>query len=225
MTDNQKVNIVIFGSTGLIGSNLAKEIAKRNVNLILHGKSKKKLEKLNDEIIKIGEKPLLLNFDVENDCQYKNLGISLQSKFKQIDFYINAIGFNEKLCPLTDLTFKEWDKLIEINLSSNWKILKEIEPLLKNSKKPKIIFFSNSEITKGLPYYNALSVSKAGLKTMINIFFKEKEKFSYHIEIFEIDNLKSGLFKKNFSKKNINESKIILKQIVSPILNLIDDHF
>ena len=123
----KQINGIIFGATGKIGSKISLKLAQKGVNLVLHGKSRKKLEDLNDQIIKIGKKPILLNFDVKKQVNYKGLGFILSNRVKKIDFYINAIGYIDKLCPLTDLTFEDWDKLIEINLSSNWKLLKEIE--------------------------------------------------------------------------------------------------
>ena len=41
---------IIFGATGLIGSQIAHEMTKKGAKLILHGTSKKKLEKLDDHL-------------------------------------------------------------------------------------------------------------------------------------------------------------------------------
>ena len=41
---------IIFGATGFIGRQVALEMSKRKVKLVLHGKTKKKLEELYDEI-------------------------------------------------------------------------------------------------------------------------------------------------------------------------------
>ena len=194
----KQINGIIFGATGKIGSKISLKLAQKGVNLVLHGKSRKKLEDLNDQIIKIGKKPILLNFDVKKQVNYKGLGFILSNRVKKIDFYINAIGYIDKLCPLTDLTLEDWDKLIEINLSSNWKLLKEIEPLLKKSKKPKVFFFSNKSISIGKPYFHAFSVAKAGLESLAETYAIEKKKFSFYIEVIEFENLKTGVFKKNY---------------------------
>ena len=42
-------NGIIFGSTGILGSKISLDLAQMNTNLILHGKSIKKLIKLGDE--------------------------------------------------------------------------------------------------------------------------------------------------------------------------------
>ena len=51
MSENGKG--IIFGATGFIGSQVAHKMTKKGVKLILHGKSKKKLEKLEREDLKV----------------------------------------------------------------------------------------------------------------------------------------------------------------------------
>ena len=46
--------------------------------------------------------------------------------------------------------------MIEINVNSFWKILKELEPLLKKSTNPRVIFLINDDSLSGKPYQNFL---------------------------------------------------------------------
>lgn len=210
----KQINGIIFGATGTIGSQISLKLAEKGINLILHGKSKKKLEDLDDQIIKVGKKPILLNFDVQKETNYKNLGLLLSRRINHLDFYINAIGYIDQLCPLTDLTFENWDKLIEINLSSNWKLLKEIEPLLKKSSRPKVFFFSNKIISFGKAYFHAFAVAKAGLESLAEVYASEKKKFSFDVKVIEFENLKTGIFKKNY---NCPSEKEVINKINSKI--------
>ena len=217
----KQINGIIFGATGKIGSKISLMLAKKGVNLVLHGKSKNKLKYLNDQIIKVGKKPILLNFDVSKQDNYKDLGIILSNRIKKMDFYINAVGYIDKLCPLTDLTFEDWDKLIEINLSSNWKLLKEIEPLLRNSEKPKVLFFTDKSISDGKPYFHAFAVAKAGLESLAETYANEKKKFFFHIEVIEFENMKTGVFKKNYNNCHEKEAEKKINANAEYIENII----
>ena len=217
----KQINGIIFGATGKIGSKISLKLAQKGVNLVLHGKSKNKLKCLNDKIIKIGKKPILLNFDVIKQDNYKGLGIILSNRITKIDFYINAIGYIEKLCPLTDLTFEDWDKLIEINLSSNWKLLKEIEPLLRKSEKPKVLFFNDKSISDGKPYFHAFAVAKAGLESLAKTYANEKKKFPFHIEVIEFENMRTGVFKKNYNNPYEKETENQINDNADYIENII----
>ena len=49
---------------------------------------------------------------------------------------MNFVGKFERLAPLTNLTDSEWEEMMEVNINSYWRILKELEPLLKKAKNP-----------------------------------------------------------------------------------------
>lgn len=209
----KRKTVIIFGATGYIGEKISVELAKYDLNLVLHGKSKKKLISLDDKIRGLGKKSTLINCDFCNSDNFKKLAFSISQKYTNIDCIINAIGVIEKLCPLTDLTFEEWDKMISINLSSNWKILKNLESLLMNSVAPKIIFISNTTIAKGHPYHHAYSVAKAGLETMVKIYKEEKMKFKINVELIKLKSLKIGLLKKFYTEENKNELENLSKEL------------
>ena len=53
---------------------------------------------------------------------------------------MNFVGKFERLSPLTNLTTNEWEEMIQINVNSYWRILKELEPLLNRSMNPRVMF-------------------------------------------------------------------------------------
>ena len=138
----------------------------------------------------------------------------------------NYKDYDRELCLIQDEVIdfikntqpEKWDKLIEININCYWRILKELEPIIKNSLSPKIIFINNSKISNGKPYHNILSISQAALKTIANIYKSENKRLGIDTRIIELPNLANGitsmtvgekkLFSKNFTKKIIKESFI-----------------
>ena len=110
------------------------------------------------------------------------------------------------------------EKNIDINLTTNWVILKNSEFFLRKSRKPKNLFFYNSEIGNGA-YYNSYSVSKAALKSMVDLYQKEKKKkFNFTVKIIdieldkfcEISHLRPKYKKYNYKK----EVKMIVSEII-----------
>ncbi len=188
-----KKNGIIFGSTGILGSRISLELAKLDANLILHGKTSEKLIKLDDKIKRIDKKVTLLPADVTDKEFSKNLLEKVSSRFSKIDFIINLIGVFLGLRPLTNLSHKEWDNLIEINLSSYWRIIKELEPLLRKSKNSKVIFLSNSIISSGKAYYNTFSICQNAKETMLKILRDENLKLKLETHIIEIEKINSGM--------------------------------
>tara|TARA_B100000242_G_scaffold241912_1_gene182057 strand:+ start:123 stop:785 length:663 start_codon:yes stop_codon:yes gene_type:complete len=209
-------NGIIFGSTGILGSRISLDLAQKNTNLILHGKSFEKLIKLNDEIKKVNKNVIFFQADITHKKFAANLLSKVGSKFSRIDFVINLIGVFFGLRPLTNFSHKEWDNLIEINLSSCWRIVKELEPLLRKSLNAKIIFLENKDISSGKAYHNTFSICQKAKKTMFKIFNKENSKFRIKVNFIEIEKVNAGMSFSLSGKQKYDEKK--LKEISDSVI-------
>ena len=175
-------------------------MTKKGANLILHGKSKKKLEKLDDNLKeKFNLRQTLLQGDFTQKAFFSNISSIVQSRFNYLDFLMNFVGAFERLSPLTNLTNNEWEKLIEVNVNSYWRVLKELEPLLKKSSNPRVMFLINNS-TSGKPYQNFFSISQAMKKVIGEIFYEENKRLKIIMKIIEIPFSQQWNIFKNFPK-------------------------
>ena len=216
MVQKTPINGIVFGSTGILGSRISLDLAKKNTNLILHGKSYEKLIKLDDEIKKINKNVTFLQADITHKKFATNLLSKVSSKFSRIDFVINLIGVFFGLRPLTNFSHKEWDDLIEINLSSCWRIVKELEPLLRKSLNAKIIFIENKDISTGKAYHNTFSICQKSKETMFKIFNKENSKFRIKVHFIEIEKVNAGISLSLAGRQTYDEKK--LKEISDRVI-------
>ena len=209
-------NGIIFGSTGILGTRISLDLAQMNTNLILHGKSLEKLIKLDDEIKKVNKNVTFFQADITNKKFATNLLRKVGSKFLRIDFIINLVGVFFGLRPLTNFSHKEWDDLIEINLSSYWRIVKELEPLLRKSSNAKIIFLENRDISSGKAYHNTFSICQKAKETMLKIFRKENSKFKIKVHFIEIEKVNAGMSLSLAGKHQYDERR--LKEISDRVI-------
>ena len=216
MKRNLLSNGIIFGSTGTLGSRISLDLAKMNTNLILHGKSFEKLIKLDNEIKKVNKNVTLLQADITHKDFAANLLSKVASRFSRIDFMINLVGVFFGLRPLTNFSHKEWDNLIEINFSSYWRIVKELEPLLRKSSSAKVIFLENKDISTGKAYHNTFSICQKANETMLKIFRKENSKFKIKIHFIEIEKINAGMSLPLAGKHKVDERK--LKEISDRVI-------
>ena len=215
MLDLKNKRGIIFGATGFIGKKLSYELSKLGCKLILHGQSIEKLSELDNKIQKIKMNQILVQGDLNNENFYKNLAQSISSRFQKIDFLFILIGLFQRLSPLTHFSHQEWSKLIEVNINSYWRILKELEPIIKRSQNPKIIFINNSKISNGKAYHNILSISQAALKTVASIYKSENKRLGIDTRIIDIPNLENGITAMTAGKKKLvmeNYAKIIIEK-------------
>ena len=208
---------IIFGATGFLGEHLSIALSQKGCSLILHGKSLGKLKKLDNKIKKLNNNPSLIHGDLNNANFYKDLYNSISSRFNQIDFIFNLVGKFPRLSPLTNFSHSEWSELIEININSNWRIIKELEPLLRKSSNPKIIFLNNKNISNGKPFYSILSLSKAVAKVLAKIYNLENNRLNIETKVIEIPDLGKGItsVSQGSSTKNLDITKVIKKIINS----------
>ncbi len=216
MSNNSKKG-VIFGATEKIGSYLAYHISKRGGEIILQDKTESGLEKLSKRLKKINNKQTFLYCDHSKIENFSKIDLVIARKFKKLDFVISCIGKIDSLRPIGNLNTNEWKNLIDQNLTLNWYILKKTEVFLQKSKKPCLFFFSNEELSRGTPYFNACSVSHGALKTLISIYKKEKEKFNYNIKIIDVDknelSFLSHVLKKTVESKSQKKTNNLIEEI------------
>ena len=206
---------IIFGATGFIGSRVACKMTKNGAKLILHGKSKKKLEQLDDELKeKFNLRQILLQGDFTDKSFFNNLFKIINSRFNYLDFFMNFVGRFDRLSPLTNLTYDEWENMVQININSFWRILKELEPLLNESLKPRVVSIINTDSLTGKPYQNFFSISQVMKKVIGEIFYEENKRLKIATKIISIPLLDNGIASKISSQKNQKNYEEIIEKII-----------
>ena len=221
MLNLKKSNGIIFGASGLIGSKLAHEMSLLGSRLILHGKSKKKLLEIDNNLRKKGIKQIFLHGEITKPKFFSELSSLVLSRFDKLDFVFNLVCKFDRLSPLTHFSHVEWNNLIEININSHWRIIKELEPLLKKTKNSKVIFLNNNSISSGKAYHNILSISKSAIESLAKVYAQENKNLGLDIKLIEVPSLSAGITSKisksGFQEKRFDET--IKKIIEESFLN------
>ncbi|MBC34110.1 MAG: hypothetical protein CMN01_05750 [Rickettsiales bacterium] len=212
---------LIFGATGFVGSEVAKNLSSRGTEIILHGKSKDSLVKLEKKLAGFSNKKTFLEFNLENLDLYNSLSQTISKRTNHIDFFINAVGKFPGLFPLTHLSPQMWNELIEINLNSYWRILHCIEPFLKQATNARIIFFTCSEIASGLPFHNIFSVCKSGIETMSKVYREENKNLGLKVHLVSIKPFNQGMTLNLNTQQNENKDQIscVIEKIINKCIN------
>ena len=130
--------VFITGATSGIGEATARLLAKHNFNLILCGRRKDRLEKLQDELSSVTE-VTTLSFDVRNQPEVENAIKSLPEKWRSIDVLINNAGNAHGFDPIQNGNLKDWDAMIDINVKGLLYVSHEIIPGMTQRKSGHIV--------------------------------------------------------------------------------------
>lgn len=173
--------ILITGASDGIGRSTAIECAKQGATVIIHGKSVPRLELLYDEILQAGyTEPVIYPLDFEKitpeDCDTLNEVIS--KDFGKLDGLFNNAGWLGASTPIQQYDLKLWYRVMQINLNATFMLTQTCIPLLKHDDCSSIVFNLDDKSTA---YWGAYGVSKAGLKSLMEILADEIENTSINV--------------------------------------------
>jgi hypothetical protein len=136
--------IFITGATAGFGKAMAYRFAEAGWNLILNGRRKDRLEKIEDEIkSNYNVKVLSLPFDVRNQKETERIIHSLPHEFKNIDVLVNNAGLARGLATIQEGDIADWEVMIDTNVKGLLFVSRAIMPLMIERKKGHIINISS----------------------------------------------------------------------------------
>jgi 3-hydroxy acid dehydrogenase/malonic semialdehyde reductase len=151
--------VFITGATSGIGEATARLLAKNGFKLILCGRRKDRLEKLQGELSSQTE-TTILSFDVRNQPEVKAAIDSLPVKWKAVDVLINNAGNAHGLDPIQTGSLADWDAMIDINVKGLLYVSKEIIPGMTERKSGHIINLGSIAGKEVYPNGNVYCASK-----------------------------------------------------------------
>ena len=155
--DNKKV--FITGSSGGIGKSLCKKFIEANCIIIFSSSSKEKLNHLKNLH---GDKHIYYNLDLLDTDDLKSRIKIISEENKDIDIIINNAGItNDNL--ILRMKEDQWNDVINVNLNSNYYIIKSILPNMLKNKKGKIIGITSVVASTGNPGQSNYTASKSGM--------------------------------------------------------------
>ena len=181
-TDEMKNKVILItGASDGIGKATAIECARQGATVIIHGKTVPKLELLYDEIVQSGStEPVIYPLDLEKvtpeDCE--TLNNVIKDEFGKLDGLFNNAGWLGAAMPIQQYDIKLWFQVMQINLNSTFMLTQACLPLLNQEDSSSIVFTLDD---KNTAYWGAYGVSKAGLRSMMQILADEVENTSINV--------------------------------------------
>ena len=213
MIDLKNINIILTGSTGSLGSSILEILNNVNANIIASGTNVIKLEKLKEKFNKVEFK----KFDISNHSQIEKFIEECNDFFEnKIDVLINNAGITSDNLAIR-MKDDEWNKVININLTSSFLLSKyAIKKMLKN-KRGKIINITSVVGHTGNIGQSNYAASKSGLIGMSKSLAQEYGKKNININCISPGFIKSEMTDKiSGDYKQILQSKICLERFGLP---------
>ena len=178
---------LVTGASRGIGRATAIQLAQRGAHIIALARTSGALEELDDEIKALGQPDgaTLVPLDLADHDALDRLGRSIYDRWGKLDMLVGNAGILGPITPVSHITPKNWDALLAVNVTANWRLIRSLEPLLKQAKPGgRAIFVSSSAAIKTKPYWGGYSMSKAALESIVRVWAAEKNMTTLRINLF-----------------------------------------
>ena len=154
-----KVALVTGGSRG-IGFATAKILSENGATVVITAKNLERLEKSTLEI----PNSIGIVADIRNTSDVKNVVNKIIEKFGKLDILVNNAGIFPKIKQLHEIDEDDWNEILDVNLTGQFRFTKEAIPHLQKTS-GSIINISSDAGLKAYQGFNAdaYSASKAAL--------------------------------------------------------------
>jgi len=205
--------ILITGASGGIGKVLCEKFIEYDCQLIITSSN---IEKLGDLKNLFGSKHLYYQLNFSNKVELISNVKIIAEENKDIDVLINNAGTTKDNL-LLRMSDEQWNDVININLNSNYHIIKTIIPNMIKNKSGNIIGITSVVAITGNAGQSNYTASKAGMISMYKSLALEVSQRNININLIAPGFIESPMTDKlNESQKKLIMDKIPMKKFGSP---------
>jgi NAD(P)-dependent dehydrogenase (short-subunit alcohol dehydrogenase family) len=164
---------LITGASRGLGKAIALAYAGEGAHVLLLARSLTTLGRVDDEIKAKGGTASLVPLDLADGPAIDALGPSLYERFGRLDVLVGNAATLGTLSPLPHIASAHWEKVLAVNLTANWRLIRTLDPLLRRSDAGRAIFVTSSVARSARAYWAPYSVSKAALETLAKTYANE----------------------------------------------------
>lgn len=183
---HNKIALITGASRG-IGAALAKKLGREGAQLVLLARTVSGLEAVDDAVRAAGGPPaVLVPIDFRTaDSEFDQLGAQLYERFKRLDMAVANAAMLGPLSPLGHIDPHVWQDVMTVNLTANFRLIRSLDPLLRQSGSAKAVFMTCSQGSMAEAYWGAYGASKAGLERLAQSYALETKKTPITVQIFD----------------------------------------
>jgi dihydroanticapsin dehydrogenase len=172
-----KVALITGGSRG-IGFATAKIMSENGATVVITGKDSERLAK---SVLKIPNS-IGIVADIRKTDEVKNVVSKTIEKFGKLDILVNNAGIFPKIKQLHEIDEDEWNEVLDVNLTGQFRFTKEAIPHLQKTS-GSIINISSDAGLKAYQGFNAdaYSATKAALIILTKCWALEYAKYKIRV--------------------------------------------
>lgn len=175
-----RVAIITGGSKGL-GLAMAAGLASAGARIVIVNRSADAGEAAAASVNKdFGVDVMAFTGDVTSQDDMEEMAEAVMTNFGRIDTLINSAGINIR-GPIDELTYEDFNKVIDINVNGTWLASRAVTPHMKNAGKGSIINIASTLGVVGVPNRTPYASSKGAVVQMTRALALELAPFNINV--------------------------------------------
>lgn len=164
---------IVTGSAQGIGRVYARSLAKEGARVVITDIVD--TNPAQEEIVKNGGQAISFRADVSSEKDAAEMARRTVDKFGRIDILVNnaAIFATLRLKPFYEISEKEWDSLMAVNVKGTFLCSRAVFPQMKKQAKGKIVNISSGTAFKGTPNFLHYVTSKGAVISFTRALARE----------------------------------------------------
>lgn len=175
---------VVTGASRGIGYATAKALAAEGAHVMAVARTVGSLEALDDEIKALGGEATLVPLDITDFDALDRLGGVIMEKYGKLDILIGNAATLGDITPVSHLKPKTWQKLMDVNVTANYRLIRSLDPLLRAADHGRAVFVSSSKIVREpRHFWGGYATSKAALECLVKTYAAEVERSNLRVNL------------------------------------------
>jgi len=167
---------VVTGASRGIGYEIAKGLGAAGAHVIAVARTVGGLEELDDAIKAAGGSATLVPLDLKDFEGIDRLGGAIFERWKKLDVLVANAGLLGRLSPVGHVPPEIFDDVMAINVTANFRLIRSLDPLLRQSNAGRVIFMTSGITRSCRPFWGPYSASKAALDALARTYAAEVQK-------------------------------------------------
>lgn len=157
---------LVTGASRGIGYFIAKELAAAGAHVIAVARTVGGLEELDDEIKAAGGETTLVPLDLKDMAGIDRIGGAIHERWGKLDIMIANAGILGVISPIGHVEAKTFEKVMEINVTATWRLIRSLDPLLRASDAGRAVIMSSGAAHSAKAFWGPYAASKAAVEAL-----------------------------------------------------------
>lgn len=170
--------ILVTGAGSGIGRAVALALAAAGAEVILLGRTMRKLEAVHAEIEKLGgPEASIVPLDLERAlaADYEAAAAAIEARYGRLDGLLHNAALLGVLTPLEQYDVPMFMRVMHVNVTAAFVLTQHLLPLLRAAPDAAVLFTSSGVGKQGRAYWGAYSISKFAVEGLTQVLAQETE--------------------------------------------------